>query len=234
MEDRIIVALDADEERALELADSLRGHASWVKVGMTLYYGVGPSIVAQLKACGFRVFVDLKLHDIPHQVAGAAATLTRVGADIITVHASGGSAMLRAAVDSACETARAEDIDPPAVIAVTVLTSLDDAALAGMGVPHSVGAHALGLAQVARDAGCHGVVCSPHEAERMRALLGPDALIVTPGVRPVGTDAGDQARVATPRAALDAGASHLVIGRPITAAADPAAAFDSIAQGVQR
>jgi len=234
MADRIIVALDADERRALELADALAGRASWVKVGMTLYYGVGPSIVARLKARGFRVFVDLKLHDIPHQAAGAAAALTRIGADIITVHASGGSTMLRAAVDSACETARAEDIEPPAVIAVTVLTSLDDAALAAMGVTHAAADYALGLAQVARDAGCHGVVCSPHEAERMRVLLGPDALIVTPGVRPFGSDVGDQARVATPRAAVDAGASHLVIGRPITAATDPAAAFDSIAKEVQR
>ena len=229
MRDRIIVALDLpDAERALAMARSLRGHVGWVKVGMTLYYAEGPQIVRDLRAMGFKVFVDLKLHDIPHQVEGACRTLTRAGADMFTVHASGGRAMLEAAVTATTAAAEKFKAPRPSILAVTVLTSLDDAALAEVGVSHTSAEQVAALATLARDAGCDGVVCSPVEAAAMRALLDEGALVVTPGVRPAGEEAGDQARTATPAEAIGAGASHLVVGRPITGAADPAAAAETI------
>lgn len=229
MRDRVIVALDQpDAARALEIARSLVGAVGWVKVGMTLYYAEGPSIVRDLRALGFKVFVDLKLHDIPHQVKGACRTLTRAGADMFTVHASGGAAMLEAAVASVTDSAVKFGVARPKVVAVTVLTSLDDAALTALGIAMPAAERVGLLAGIARDAGCDGVVCSPQEAAGMREMLGAEALIVTPGVRPAGEDAGDQARTATPAEAIGAGASHLVIGRPITGAADPAAAARAI------
>lgn len=229
MKDKLIIALDLpDGARALEMANALRGQVGWVKVGMTLYYAEGPQIVRELRGMGFKVFVDLKLHDIPHQVEGACRTLTRVGADMFTVHASGGRAMLEAAATATAAAAEKFRIPKPQVIAVTVLTSLDDAALAEVGVSGDTEAQVALLARVARAASCDGVVCSPNEAAAMRELLGPDALVVTPGIRPSGEDAGDQARTATPAAALEAGASHLVIGRPVTGAAAPAEAVKSI------
>jgi orotidine-5'-phosphate decarboxylase len=233
MRDSIIVALDVpDAESALAIARPLRGHVGWVKVGMTLYYAEGPRVVAELRSLGFKVFVDLKLHDIPHQVEGACRTLTRAGADLFTVHAAGGRAMLEAAVH-ATEAAAAKFRDSrPKIVAVTVLTSLDDNALSETGVWQTAARQAETLGRLARDAGCDGVVCSPAEAAAMRKLWGPDALVVTPGVRPAGIDAGDQARVATPAEAITAGASHLVIGRPITGAADSVAAVKAILKGI--
>ncbi|MDO8848511.1 MAG: orotidine-5'-phosphate decarboxylase [Coriobacteriia bacterium] len=229
MRDRIIVALDLpDAERALAMARTLRGRVGWVKVGMTLYYAEGPQIVRDLRAMGFKVFVDLKLHDIPHQVEGACRTLTRAGADMFTVHASGGRAMLEAAVGATTAAAEKFKAPRPNILAVTVLTSLDDAALAEIGVSTTSAEQVAALATLARDTGCDGVVCSPVEAEAMRTLLGTDALVVTPGVRPADEDAGDQARTATPAEAIAAGASHLVVGRPVTGAADPAAAAEAI------
>ena len=177
--DRVIVALDCDRERALELAHELSGHAAWLKVGMTLYYAEGPEIVKTFKDLGFKVFLDLKFHDIPHQVRGAARSASLAGADLLSVHGLGSGAMLAACREGAEE---------------------------------------------ARD----GIVCSPMEAHDMRELLGPDALIVTPGVRPVGAALGDQSRVATPSQAIERGASHIVVGRPITGSDDPVAAFDAI------
>lgn len=232
MRDRVIVALDVpDSETALELARSLKGQVRWVKVGMTLFYAEGPDIVRELRALGFKVFVDLKLHDIPHQVRGACRTLVRTGADMFTVHASGGRAMLAAAAQETAQVAAKFGLAKPSVVAVTVLTSLDDAALAELGLYGGAQEHALALGRLAKECGCDGVVCSPKEAAVMRQALGDEALVVTPGVRPVWAEAGDQARVATPEAAIAAGASHLVIGRPITAAADPAAAAQRILQG---
>jgi orotidine-5'-phosphate decarboxylase len=231
MQDRIIVALDSpDAGTALAMAERLRGRARWVKVGMTLFYAEGPGIVASLREMGFDVFVDLKLHDIPHQVRGAAAALGALGAGMLTVHASGGADMMEAAVEGAREGAVAAGVSPPAVIAVTVLTSMDADTLASVGVVDSPADQVVGLAALARTAGVDGVVCSPKEAAAMRALLGERALVVTPGVRPTWAGSDDQARVETPGAALAAGASHLVIGRPITGADDPAAAFDRIVQ----
>ncbi len=195
---------------------------------MTLYDSAGPEIVRELRALGFRVFVDLKLHDIPHQVSGACGVLVRQGADLFTVHASGGRAMLEAAVSATATAADRFGVPRPAIVAVTVLTSLDDAALAETGCSRGAGEQAAALAVLARDAGVDGVVCSPVEAAEMRALLGPGALVVTPGVRPAGAEAGDQSRVATPAEAIDAGASHLVVGRPVTGAADAGAAAEAI------
>ena len=229
----VIVALDCDSAEALSLAHSLRGRIEWLKVGMTLYYAEGPRIVAQLRELGFEVFVDLKLHDIPHQVAGAAASIARTGAAMMTVHASGGCAMMRAAVESARRAAEEVGLRPPAVIAVTVLTSIDDAGLVEIGVGRSAIQQVSLLAGLAREAGVDGVVCSPNEAKLMRELLGGEALIVTPGVRPDWAEARDQARTATPAVALEAGATHLVIGRPITGAPDPAHAADRILSEIE-
>jgi orotidine-5'-phosphate decarboxylase len=233
MQDRIIVALDQpDAAGALACARALAGRARWVKVGMTLFYAEGPPVVLALREAGFDVFLDLKLHDIPHQVAGAARAIASLGVRMITVHASGGADMMEAAVEGAREGAEAAGIAPPAILAVTVLTSMDADALASVGVADSPADQVAGLAALARTARAAGVVCSPAEAGAMRALLGPTALVVTPGVRPLWAEAGDQARIDTPAAALRAGASHLVIGRPITGQDDPAAAFDRIVDDI--
>jgi orotidine-5'-phosphate decarboxylase len=229
MRDKIIVALDLpDATRAMEMARTLRGQAGWVKVGMTLYYASGPDIVRDLRGLGFKVFVDLKLHDIPHQVEGACRVLTRAGADMFTIHASGGRAMAEAAVAATAAAAAKFSASRPRVVAVTVLTSLDDAELTELGVGRTAAEQVGALAAMSSEAGCDGIVCSPNEARAVRELLGPDALIVTPGVRPPGADAGDQARTATPAEAIASGATHLVIGRPITGAADPVEATRAI------
>lgn len=225
---QIIVALDMQRTEALALAARLQGRVRWVKVGMTLFYAEGPSIVSALQSLGFDVFLDLKLHDIPHQVAGAAAEIARLGVGMFTVHASGGAAMMAAAVESSRRAATESGHVTPSVLAVTVLTSTDDEGLSRIGIDATAADQVARLAMLARDAGTDGLVCSPAEATRVRGIAGDDALIVTPGVRPAGTAAGDQARFATPRAALEAGATHLVIGRPITAAADPIVALDEI------
>ncbi|MBU4555504.1 MAG: orotidine-5'-phosphate decarboxylase [Actinobacteria bacterium] len=228
MRERIIVALDTDAHTALALARTLQGKVEWLKVGMTLYYAEGPEIVTKLREMGFKIFVDLKLNDIPHQVEGAAREISRLGASMFTVHAAGGRAMMEAAVKGACESSQECGLDTPDVIAVTVLTSIHDDDLAAIGVGGSSAAQVERLAKLAREAGVQGVVCSPLEAARMRELLGLEALVVTPGVRPAGSDAGDQSRIATPAQAVAAGASHLVIGRPITGSDEPGAAVDRI------
>lgn len=222
--DRVIVALDCDRQTALDLAKKLQGKAKWLKVGMTLYYAEGPQIVEIFKLLGFKVFLDLKFHDIPHQVQGAAASAVEAGADMITMHAVGGVPMMQAAQAAVDESGTEAD-----TLAITVLTSMNEETLAQTGVSRGVGEQVRALAACAQEAGLSGVVASPQEAAKLRELLGPDALIVTPGVRPVGAALGDQSRVATPKAAFDAGASHIVVGRPITQADDPAAAFDAIA-----
>lgn len=227
--ERIIVALDCDRARALELAQMLSGKAAWLKVGMTLYYAEGPDIVKRFKELGFNVFLDLKFHDIPHQVEGAAASAVASGADMLTMHACGGVAMMQAAqrgVERVCtETGRSL----PATLGITVLTSMDEPTLKRVGVGRPMQDQVSQLALLAKEAGISGVVASPQEAGMLRGLLGPAAYIVTPGVRPAGSDKGDQSRVATPSAAFSAGASHIVIGRPITQAENPADAFESIA-----
>ena len=225
--ERIIVAIDCGRGEALELADALAGHARWLKVGMTLYYAEGPAIVSAFKERGFKVFLDLKFHDIPHQVRGAVKSAAHSGADLVTVHGSGSEAMLRACHEGAVAAREAYGY-APYVIAITVLTSIDQAELAKVGVERAIPEQAAALAKLACDSGLDGIVCSPQEAAAMRELLGEDALIVTPGVRPAGAELGDQSRVATPAAAIAAGASHIVVGRPITQAEDVVEAFEAI------
>lgn len=226
--DRIIIALDCAPDEAIVLGEKLAGHARWVKIGMTLYYAVGPKIVRDFHKLGFKVFVDLKLHDIPHQVQGAARSLALAGADLFTVHASGAVDMMESAVKGARKGAAESDQNVPAVCGITVLTSMDASALESIGIGCEPLDQVTRLAGLAKTAGLDGIVCSPREAAAMRTLLGEDAYIVTPGVRPQGAALGDQSRVATPQAAFEAGASHLVIGRPVTRAADPVKAFDDI------
>ena len=220
--ERIIVALDMEAPAALEMAAELRGSARWLKVGMTLFDGAGPSAVDALVGMGFDVFLDLKLHDIPHQVEGAARAVSRLGVGMLTVHASGGRRMVSAAADGAADS----DV---AILAVTVLTSLGASELDDLGVAESPANHVERLARLAMLGGADGIVCSPQEAAGMRSVLGPDALVVTPGVRPEWAAGDDQARTAGPREAFDAGASHIVIGRPVTHAASPSDAFERIA-----
>ena len=226
--DAIIVALDCDRETALQLADKLEGKAVWVKVGMTLFYRYGPAIVDDMRARGLRVFLDLKLHDIPFQIKGAAYSASLCGADILSIHGLGGASMIAEGRAGAEEAAIEREGERTRLVAITVLTSMDAEALASIGVERPIAEEVSRLASLAVGAGSDGIVCSPQEAAEMRELLGPDALIVCPGVRPAGADVGDQKRVSTPAAAIAAGASKLVIGRPITHADDPAAAFEAI------
>lgn len=232
-EERIIVALDCTRDEAMQLADALRGRARWVKIGMTLYYACGPSIVAAFKQRGFKVFLDLKLHDIPFQIEGAAYAAALTGADMITMHTLGGADMLKAAQRGVEKAARERSKSPAVTLGITVLTSMDDASLEQIGIDRAPADQVMLLGGVAQEAGISGVVASPQEAAQLRELLGPRAYIVTPGVRPAGADKGDQSRVATPAQAFENGASHIVIGRPVTRADDPAAAFDAIVAEVQ-
>ena len=231
--ERIIIALDCGRDEAIDLAEKLRGRARWVKVGMTLYYACGPSIVAAFKQRGFKVFLDLKLHDIPFQIEGAAKSAALTGADMITMHTLGGQAMLEAAQRGVNAAAAERNGSAAVTLGITVLTSMDDAALEQIGIERTPAEQVSLLAGVAKNAGISGVVASPHEAKALREILGPRAYIVTPGVRPPGVDRGDQSRVATPAEAFENGASHIVIGRPITRNADPAAAFDAIVAGIK-
>jgi len=220
--------LDGNPDESRQWARELAGEARWVKVGMTLFYLTGPAIIDEMQALGYKVFLDLKLHDIPHQVEGAANRLGRLGVDLLTVHALGGRAMMAAALHGANQGAKAAGKVPPKVIAVTVLTSMNDASLQDVGVPDTVEQEVQLLMRLSAQSCLDGIVCSPREAAEARSSLGMGALIVTPGVRPAGAATGDQSRVMTPREALWAGASHLVIGRPITEAKDRVKAYNDI------
>lgn len=222
---RLAVALDVPELGAVEpLLHALRGRAGVVKVGLELFVKAGPEAVALARRAGFDVFLDLKLHDIPRTVEAAVASAATLGVSLLTLHATGGPAMIRAAREGA-ERAGASR---PRLLAVTVLTSHDAAELTAIGLAPDPAAEVERLARMAIDAGADGLVASAQEARRLRALLGPGALIVTPGIRPSGAEHGDQKRVATPKSAIADGASLLVVGRPIVAAPDPAAAADAI------
>lgn len=223
----VAVALDApDLESAARWAELVTPHVSTVKIGLELYLRYGPDVVASVRgASGVEVFLDLKLHDIPATVAGAARAVSRLRPDILTVHAIGGPAVVRAAVEAAPATC---------VAAVTVLTSMGDDDLAAIGVPGSVSDVARRLAAMAVAAGARGLVCSPQEVAAVRAEVGQGVTLITPGVRPAGSGTDDQARVATPEQAIRAGADLLVIGRPITRAPDPGAAAAAIAASLRR
>jgi len=225
---RLAVALDfPSAHAALDLVDRLSGTCSWFKVGMELYYATGNSLIETLRNRGFHVFLDLKLHDIPNTVAGAVRSATQAGASLLTIHAAGGPAMMAAAAEAATSP------DGPRLLAVTVLTSMDASELAAIGVASSPAEQVLRLAKLAKQCGINGMVCSAEEVGTLRTELGSDALLVIPGIRPAGSDVGDQKRIATPAAAIQRGASMLVLGRPITRAADPARAAESILREIK-
>jgi orotidine-5'-phosphate decarboxylase len=216
---RLIVALDVSSAAAArKIVAAVGDSAHTYKVGMQLYTAEGPAVIRELVSSGRRVFLDLKYHDIPNTVGAAVQEAAQLGVSMLTVHASGGGTML-----SAASTAAAGQAHPPLVLAVTVLTSLDDSELNKLGVRGNVVDQVLRLAALALSHGCRGVVASAHEAAALRDDLGQDFVIVTPGVRPAGSGHGDQVRVVTPAEAVAAGATHIVVGRPITEAADPAA-----------
>jgi len=231
--DRLIVALDFPSAvAATHMVDQLQGTCRWFKVGMELYYAAGNSIIQQLLARDFKVFLDLKLHDIPNTVAGAVRSVTGTGASLLTVHAGGGAHMMRAAAQAASLPGA------PDLLAVTVLTSMDAAELAGVGVPvdmnstDPVQSQVLRLASLAQTSGINGLVCSAEEVAAVRQAMGSGARLVVPGIRltlPGGAETrDDQRRVATPAQAIARGASMLVVGRPITQAADPVAATQAL------
>ncbi len=226
--ERIIVAIDCDREEAIDIAQSLKGTATWLKVGMTLFYQEGPEIVKLFKEMGFKVFLDLKFHDIPHQIQGAARAAALSGADMVTAHAIGGLDMMKACV-AGLNSVEGEN---PVSLGITVLTSMNQDDLTRGGITRSVTDQVCALAKLAKEAGLTGVVASPQEAAMLREVLGPEAYIVTPGVRPAGSSLDDQNRVATPKEAFENGASHLVIGRPITGQKDRKAAFEAIVEGL--
>lgn len=230
---KIAVALDAtDRQRILDLARLLAPEAGVLKVGLEAFCAHGPALVTELVALA-PVFLDLKLHDIPNTVGGAAAAAARTGASILNVHAGGGREMMRVAGERAREAALAAGLPAPRVIAVTVLTSLDAAALAEVGLAGTPHEAALRLAVLAKESGLDGVVCSPGELVAIRAACGPEFLLVVPGIRPTGSAAADQKRIATPSSAARAGADLLVVGRPITGAADPVFATRQIAREIE-
>jgi orotidine-5'-phosphate decarboxylase len=216
---RLIVALDVSSAAAArKIVAAVGDSAHTYKVGMQLYTAEGPAVVRELVSSGRRVFLDLKYHDIPSTVGAAVREAAQLGVSMLTVHASGGAQMLRAATEAAAIQAKA-----PWVLAVTVLTSLDDADLNTLGIRENVVGQVLRLAALALSNGCRGVVASAHEAAALREDFGQEFVIVTPGVRPAGSGRADQVRVVTPAEAVAFGATHIVVGRPITAAADPAA-----------
>jgi orotidine-5'-phosphate decarboxylase len=228
-QNRIIVPLDVPTvDAAIALIDRLPQVSFW-KVGLELFVSEGPTVLRALQQRQKRIFLDLKLHDIPNTVAGAAASAAKYGVDLMTVHATNGTAGLRQAQQAATQAAAAIGLPAPRLIAVTVLTSIDSATLADeLRVPIGVTEYAQHLAGLTQASGLAGCVCSPQEAASLRSRYGPDWLLVCPGVRPDWSAKGDQQRVMTPAAAIATGADYLVIGRPITAAEDPAAAFDRI------
>ncbi len=229
--ERIIVPLDVpSQQEAIALLDALPQITFW-KVGLELFVSSGPAILSEIKSRGKRIFLDLKLHDIPNTMAGACRAAGRYGVDLLTVHAAAGAVALKAAQQAAVEGAQQAGNSSPSVIAVTLLTSIGSGALlSDLKVALTVEDYAKQMAQLAKNSGLAGAVCSPHEAIALRKLCGEDFQLVCPGVRPTWAQKGDQQRAMTPSEALKAGADYLVIGRPITQAADPAAALKRICE----
>jgi len=221
---RLIVALDvATAKAALDLVNELEVHCCWFKVGLELFVAAGPKVIEPIVARGHKVFLDLKFNDIPNTVAGAVRSAADLGASLVTLHASGGPAMLEAA-----HKALDGFNNPPQLLAVTVLTSMDQSQVNSVGLGRTPAKQVELLAKMGLMAGLNGFVCSPEEVSRLRELTGPKGVLVIPGIRPAGAAIGDQKRIATPARALEMGASHLVVGRPITQAADPAEAAAAI------
>lgn len=233
-DDRIITALDVHSlDDMKKLVETLGDSVSFYKVGMELFYSAGPDAVWYLKDQGKHVFLDLKVHDIPNTVAQSIRALTRLGADLMTLHGTGGRAMMEAAAEAVRDEAAKLNIERPRLLAVTVLTSIDEDAWKEIGGKYSIAESVKNLAKLAKEAGIDGTVSSPYEAKEIREMNGPDFLIVTPGIRPTFAVANDQKRFTTPSQALRDGASHLVIGRPITKAADPKEAAQKILAEIQ-
>lgn len=231
--DRIIVPLDvASEADAIALVDRIPQVTFW-KVGLELFVSSGPSILKILRTREKRIFLDLKLHDIPNTVAGACRAAAQYGVELLTLHPTAGQVALKAAQAAAIEGALVANLPAPKLIAVTLLTSISSRALAfELKIPLELPEYALQMALLAQESGLAGAVCSPQEAEQLKQSCGSDFLLVCPGVRPTWAESGDQKRVLTPAAAFKAGADYLVIGRPITAAADPNVAFQRICEEV--
>ena len=229
--EQIIVPLDVPGEReAIALLDALPQVTFW-KVGLELFVSSGPNLLKELKSRNKRIFLDLKFHDIPNTMAGACRAAGRYGVDLLTVHAAAGQAALMAAQTAATEGAQANGCEPPRVIAVTLLTSIDARSLSTeLKIPAALTDYIQQMALLAQESGLRGAVCSPQEASLLRRTCGDDFWLVCPGVRPTWAQKGDQQRAMTPAAAVQAGAHYLVIGRPITQAADPAAAFAQICE----
>ncbi|MGE5381631.1 MAG: orotidine-5'-phosphate decarboxylase [Methylocystaceae bacterium] len=233
--DRITVALDVDSrDRALDLARQLKDEVGVFKIGMQLFNSEGPSLIQEIAALGRPVFVDLKFHDIPNTVAAAGRVMTRLGASIFNVHAAGGREMMSQVRKAVDEEAARLGRQRPLILAVTVLTSIDQQAVNNdLQVNLPVADLVVKWAIMAKEAGMDGVVASPQEITAIRTACGPEFIIITPGVRPVWAETNDQKRIMTPREAYQAGADYLVIGRPITSAADPAAAARRIADELE-
>ncbi len=226
---RLIVALDlADPARARTLATLLAPEVGMFKVGKQLFVNSGPDIVRMIHDLGGEVFLDLKFHDIPNTVAAAAVEATRLGVKLFNVHVSGGREMMQQTAEAVEEVCGKEGLRRPSVLGVTVLTSLDASDLESMGVQGAVPAHVVRLAGMAREAGLAGVVCSAQEVRDIRGACGDSFMLVTPGIRPAGQQAGDQKRVMTPGDAVRAGIDHIVVGRPITGADDPVEAARAV------
>ena len=227
--ERLIVALDVPtREAALALVGTLRPKVRRYKVGLELFTACGPALVREMLAGGAQVFLDLKLHDIPNTAARAAVESARLGVGMFTIHLSGGLMMARRVADEVEAHCQIHRLTRPRILGVTVLTSLSQADLAAIGVEQPIEEQVAALAELARQAGLDGVVASAREIARVREVLGSDAVIVTPGIRPAGSESNDQARVLTPREAIEAGADYIVVGRPITAARDPLEAAEAI------
>lgn len=228
----LAVALDLESRSARRLGNWLAPEVGYLKIGLSLFCSEGPPIVRDLQRAGARIFLDLKFHDIPNTVALASRAVASLGIDLMTVHASGGEAMIKACVEGAVEGARLAGVAPPTVLAVTILTSLDDAALGKIGISGNPAQAVERLAKLAIQAGAGGIVCSPKEIAAVRSAVGASPLIVTPGIRPSGGDNADQARTETPEAAIAAGADVLVVGRPILQASDPISAARAMSASV--
>jgi len=229
--DKLLVALDVESgERAMQLVGTLRGLAGGFKIGNRLFTMEGPALVRRINDAGNRVFLDLKYHDIPNTVEQAVEAAVHTGAWMVNVHASGGTAMMQAAARAARDTSAKLGRPTPLMIGVTVLTSMDQQALRSVGVERPVLQQVIALARMTQDAGLHGVVASPQETPEIRKTCGPDFLIVTPGIRgaSAGAERNDQSRTMGPAEAIHAGASYIVVGRPIIAAQDPRAAAEAI------